>query len=229
MDTNLTPIAIAAAINGNWSEAIALNKQIIKQNPDDIDALNRLARAYAELGDNSSAKKTSQLVLKKDPFNKIAQKCLSRWKELKKNGNQTPSGLCSDTFIEDPGKTKIVTLVNTSHPATLAKLNCGDELALNPRGHRIGISAKDVGYIGRLPDDISSRIKSLLKLGKSYKILLKSVEDRDVKIFIREVDSSPKAKDVISFAADRIDYVAFAPPELVHKSTPEIATPILEE
>ena len=71
--------AVAAALSGNWEDAIRLNEDLIALNPNDIDALNRLAKAYAECGQVELAKKTSNKVLELDPFNPIAQKCVNKW------------------------------------------------------------------------------------------------------------------------------------------------------
>ncbi|MBI2587498.1 hypothetical protein HYW29_01665, partial [Candidatus Amesbacteria bacterium] len=42
--------AINAAINREWKQAVKINTFLLKQNPKDTDALNRLGRAYMELG-----------------------------------------------------------------------------------------------------------------------------------------------------------------------------------
>ena len=60
MDENLAILqnqAIHAALSANWEEAVKLNQQIIGIEPKNTDALNRLARAFFELGNNSSSKK----------------------------------------------------------------------------------------------------------------------------------------------------------------------------
>ena len=42
--------AITLAMQGRWQEAVAANRRIIETFPDDVDAYNRLGRAYIELG-----------------------------------------------------------------------------------------------------------------------------------------------------------------------------------
>ena len=42
--------AIALALKGQWREAIAVNKSILEIFANDVEALNRLGRAYMELG-----------------------------------------------------------------------------------------------------------------------------------------------------------------------------------
>ena len=41
--------AIALAMQGRWREAVAANKSLIESFPNDVDAYNRLGRAYMEL------------------------------------------------------------------------------------------------------------------------------------------------------------------------------------
>ncbi len=217
MDTNLAQAAIAAALSGNWKEAIKLNSQLLKENPQDIDALSRLARAYAETGNISKAKILSQKVLKIDPFNPIATKCLAKWKGLKKSqcGNHKPSS--AEAFLEEPGKTKLVTLLYPGDSKLLAKLDCGDEVKLTPHAHRVSILTLDGKYIGRLPDDLAARLRRFIKAGNQYKALIKSADPKEMKVFIREISRASGYEDLPSFPTEKIDYISFIPPELVHK------------
>jgi len=217
MKNDLAQQAINAALTGRWSEAIKINLQIIKKNKNDLDALNRLARAYAEQGHLAKAKKTSQKVLKIDPFNKIAQKCLEKWKGLKKDEVKSSQTTSADNFIEEPGKTKIVTLLYPGAEKIIAKLDAGDEVRLNYHGHRVSVLDQNGKYIGRLPDDLGARLKKFIKEGNEYRVLVKSTEGKDVKVFIRETKQSPKLKDRLSFPTEKIEYISFIPPELVHK------------
>ena len=73
MNEDLAQKAVAAALAGDWKEAEKINKQILKGDKSDVDALNRLARAYAEQGNLKKAKETAQKVLKINTFNQIAK------------------------------------------------------------------------------------------------------------------------------------------------------------
>lgn len=70
--------AIALAIAGRWREAVAANKGIIESYPNDVDAYNRLGRAYMELGEHSLAREAYSLAKGLDPYNIIADKNLRR-------------------------------------------------------------------------------------------------------------------------------------------------------
>jgi hypothetical protein len=45
--------AVQTALQGDWKAAIVLNEMLLEENPDDIDALNRLAFAKASVGEQS--------------------------------------------------------------------------------------------------------------------------------------------------------------------------------
>lgn len=216
MHQDLSQKAVSAALSGDWEKAEELNKSIIKTTPNDVDALNRLAKAYAELGDINKAKKTALQVVKIDPFNKIALKSLDKWKRLR--GQDTKKYLTTNpsAFLEEPGKTKIVTLLHPGSSRTIAALDAGDKVKLNDHGHRMSISTFDAKYLGKLPDDLSARLKKLIGFGNEYEVFIKSASKKEIKVFIRETKRSDRLIDIPSFTGEKIDYISFTPPELVH-------------
>lgn len=217
---NLDPAqeAINSALKGDWGKAVTLNLQILNDVPEDTEALNRLARAYAELGNMKRAKGLAKKVLKIDPFNSIASKSLNKWKVVKTNAKNilVTNQSSTRTFLEEPGRTKITSLLNLGEKKVVASLNTGDELRLNSRGHRVCVTTIDEKYIGRLTDDISARLRNLIKIGNEYEVLVKSAEAGSVKVFIKETKKSERAADIPSFPTEKIEYVSFTPPELVH-------------
>jgi len=52
--------AVALAMQGRWQEVVVANKALLETFPDDIDAFNRLGRAYVELGEYALARKHTQ-------------------------------------------------------------------------------------------------------------------------------------------------------------------------
>lgn len=229
MVNNLAQKAISHALKGNWNEAIELNKLILKNTPEDIEALNRLARAYAETGSTKKAKTISKRVLKIDPFNQIAAKCVNKWEKLKNESTSEPSPKqTANIFLEEPGKTKIVSLLRLGDESTLACLDSGDEVSMNLNSHRVSVVSMDNKHVGVLPDDMAARLKKLSKMGNKYTALIKKSEPKEVLIFLRETFRSKKAKDISSFPSEKVNYVSFTPPELVHKKKPEMETEVEE-
>lgn len=220
METSLAQKAVSLALAGDWQEALNANLEILSVNPGDIDALNRLARCYSETGNTKKAVATTQKALKVDPQNSIAQKCLSKWKTAKHSENNKsflPSG---ESFLEESGRTKIVTLINPGNESVFANLDSGDEVKLSPYAHKVSV-INDLGkYIGRLPDDLAARLRTFLKKGNKYQVLIKSIDPKDVTVLIRELENKT---GITSFPPEKMDYVSFTPPELVHRDVPEMS------
>lgn len=217
MDLTLAQKAISLALSGEWDEATKTNLEILSFTPDDIDSLNRLARCYSELGRVAKAKETAQKVLTLDPLNTIAQKCLEKW-AVTRNGDKHKVNVTSpESFLEDPGKTKIAPLMHLGDRGVFAGVDSGDEVLLLPHAHRVSVTTKDGKYLGRLHDDLAARLRNMIKAGRKYQVLIKSIDPKkEVTVFIREV-SSGKDSSGPSFPTEKIEYVAFTSPELVHK------------
>ena len=79
----LTQTAIKFAISQKWNEAVLVNLQILKANPRNVDALNRLGTAYINLAECSKAKSCFTKAIKIDPLNNIANKNLKILKSKK--------------------------------------------------------------------------------------------------------------------------------------------------
>jgi len=224
MDTSPAQIAIGFALSGNWDEAVKANLEIIKQNPDDTDALNRLAKAYTELGKISQARETAKKVLAIDTVNPIALKLIEKLKLTKKGTTEASGSVSSESFLEEPGKTKLITLLNLGDSSIFTNLNPGEEVKLVSYPHKVTINTIDGKHIGSLPDDVAARLRNLIKAGNKYQALIKSAEPKEVTVFIREIERGPKAPEISSFPTEKIDYVSFTAPELVHKDTPIVDT-----
>jgi tetratricopeptide (TPR) repeat protein len=222
MEISLAQKAISLALAGNWQEAVSTNLQILKTSPKDTDSLNRLAKAHAELGEIKKAKAAAAKVIAIDPGNAIAQKCLEKWKSAKSiSKNHLPS-VFIDSFLEESGKTKLVTLLNPGDSKVFVNLDSGEEVKINSHAHKVSVVTQDDKYIGCLPDDLSARLRNLIKTGNKYQVLIKSVKPKEVVVFMREISKGRGTQNILSFPAEKMDYVSFTPPELVHKDTPEI-------
>lgn len=205
MDEPTSPLhlqAISAALDLNWAVAIKINKQIIKLFPDNIDALNRQARAYFELGNLVQAKKYYLLVLKKDPYNPIAQKNLKIIKAAKKNGYGTPfipqQPISSSLFLQEPGKTKVVSLLKVAEPQKLSQMYPGIVVEMVIKNRGVAITHRGI-YLGVLPDDLAHQIIKLTKGGNKYQVFIKAVRVNGLSVLIKEVFRSKKFKNQPSF------------------------------
>lgn len=191
--------AIQTALAGNWENAIALNKNLIHDDPVDIDALNRLALAYTITGKIKEAKTTYNKVLKIDPLNSIALRNLKRLKEQKISfDNGRTNTLINNKFLEEPGKTKVVELINIAQPKIVESLRTGQSVEISVKRLKIFIS-EGKQYIGVLPDDIARRLIKFIRGGSVYESFIKSASGHKVTVFIKEVKKSARFKDQPSF------------------------------
>jgi len=224
--------AIEAALSHNWTLAAKLNLRILRDSSKDIDSLNRLARAYFELGFKTKAQKTYQKVMRLDKFNSIALKNLAlvKFATVPRHTHQNLPANSIPNFLEEPGKTKNVILTRLGNPKIISRMRAGDPVTISAREHCVSISSLSSEYLGRLPDDLASRMRSFIKGGNVYQAWIKSVDSQGgkqtLKIFLREVSKSPKFKNTPSFpSTEKLTYAAFTPPELIHEEKPTILTP----
>ena len=191
--------AIQTALDGNWQNAIAINKTLVSENPDDVDALNRLALAYAITGKLKEAKSTYQKVINLDPLNPIALRNLKKLKEKGISlGNGNTNTQINNKFLEEPGKTKVVELVNIAQPQIVESLRTGQSIFLSIKRLKIFV-LEGKQYIGVLPDDIAKRLIKFINSGCIYEGYIKSSNQHKVTVFIKEVKKVTKFKDQPSF------------------------------
>src|SRR3989344_3693150 len=181
--------AIAAALRLDWKEAIRLNDQLVKKEKTDLDALNRLGFAYLKTGQMTQAKRTFHKVLKLDPYNQIALKNNKRAGALKRKDVawQKGAAISPFLFLEEPGKTKIVTLVNPAPTHVLNGLSSGQEVALRPKNHAVEIRSENNAYLGVLPDDLSFKLLKLIPGGNQYHVHIKSIGKNSLTVIVREI------------------------------------------
>jgi len=201
---NLSQLAIQKALDNQWQDAIEFNLLILAEDENNVDALNRLAQAYIQIGEYCEAKSVLQTLLGLDKYNPIALRNLEKVKCFSQNHNSiTHNSPRPFSFIEEPGKTKVVSLIRIGERAVLASLQSCLELDIQIRQKTISFYYQRK-YVGRLPDDIAHRLIWLHERDNQYQAYIKSVEKNKVKVFLREIKCSSKNKDVVSFTSSPI-------------------------
>lgn len=203
---NLSQLAIDAALSSRWEEALKLNKKIIKDEPQNVDALARLARVYMEKGRPNLAKKYYCEVVRIDPYNPIALKNLKIIKSFKPNGQDigvihfvSQTKLSASLFLQEPGKTKIVNLLKVAEPQKLSKAYCGMPVEMVIKNRKITIVDSNANYLGVMPDDISHYLLRLLRGGNKYQLFIKSIRVNGLAVLIKETFRSRRFKNQPSF------------------------------
>lgn len=206
MNKPLKTLAVESALLNNWSDAIMYNEQLLEEQPNSLDTLNRLGFAYMKAGKYKKAKTIFNRIIAIDKTNPIALKNVKRLETVSQLKNSTQENHVksaafsnSAIFIEEAGKTKIVQLKNVADKKTLSSLEPGDEVTLSIKRSKIFIQASQKVYIGMLPDNISVRLVSFIKGGNEYVACIKSCDEKNVIIFIKEVKKAVKFKNQASF------------------------------
>ncbi|MGI8420622.1 MAG: tetratricopeptide repeat protein [Candidatus Levyibacteriota bacterium] len=190
--------AIQTALVGDWNTAINLNQLILQEEPNDIDTLNRLAFAFLSSGNQKDAKTLYEKVLSLDMKNPIAIRNLKR---VGDPISKKPSILINNLFIEEPGKTKVMDLINIADRKVIACLRSGEKLVLTIKRSKIFVIDLENQFIGMLPDDTGQRLIKFIESGNEYEAYVRTVDNNKVSIFMRETKRVKKFKHQPSFVS----------------------------
>jgi tetratricopeptide (TPR) repeat protein len=158
----LTQQSVDAALHQDWQKAVLLNEQILRLEPDNVDALNRLGRAFMEIGEKGKAKKLFKKTLTIDSINVIAKKNLEN---IDKRGFASPKLPSEDghAFVKEPGTDLIVEIETNASPLRIRKLAPGDILSLEKRSNKFAVFGPNKFFIGNITDELSDKMKKALK------------------------------------------------------------------
>lgn len=193
--------AVALAMQSRWEEAVLVNRSILKEFPQDMEAHNRLGKALSELGRNKEAKEAFRSALEISPHNSIARKNLDRLMRLGDDapGPSVRSNAKPQVFIEESGKAGVTSLVNLASPNVLLKMAPGHPVQLQLDGSVLKIADQSGEYAGQVEPRLASRLVRLIKGGNQYDATVTSVSERELTIIIREVSKHPSQTDIVSF------------------------------
>lgn len=193
--------AINAALVSDWEKAILINSDLSEEYPDDVNVLNRLGHAYAELGQVNKSSSIYKKILEIDPYNPIAKRNLERLATLRGSEikvKETRPSVDPDTFIEEPGKTKTIDVVDLAMPKVLIVLRTGDKVTLNPNKKEITVISEDNHRLGKLDGLWGEEIAQALRLGSQFNAIVKAVKvgkdqaNSTLSVFLRETKRSKR-------------------------------------
>jgi len=197
-----TDLAVKQAQEGQWEDAVATNRNVLSLFPQEPDALNRLGKAYSELGQYSEARDAYSQTLKYSPKNTIAKKNLDRLALLQETPLQAPSGadrIDPRLFIEETGKTGMTELINLGSPAVLARVGVGDRVQFQVNGHRLLVRNSAGEEIGQVEPRLANRLINFMESGNRYAAAILVMEHGQVRIIIREEYQHPSMFGKVSF------------------------------
>ncbi len=186
--------AISLAMQSLWQEAVTVNQSILELFPTDIDAYNRLGRAFMELGEFAKAKEAYSRGLELDPNNAIAQKNLQRLSLLpasKVKVKEERREVAPDLFIGEMGKAGVVNLQNLAPGEVLARMAAGSQVDLKVRGQQLIIENEQGEYLGLVEPPHGFRLARLIEGGNKYTAAIVNIDNNTARVIIREVFQHP--------------------------------------
>jgi tetratricopeptide (TPR) repeat protein len=193
--------AIELAMQARWQDAVAVNEELIKSFPADVESYNRLGRAYMELGKFAKAKEAYKQTIKLDPYNTIANRNLRRLNDLKDTAKAQveTEKVEPEQFIEEFGKAGVVTLIDLAPKEKRALTVAGDKANVKLEGSFLVAYNAHGDYLGKVEPRQAIRIIRLMLGGNKYSaVVVKSAAD-SMTVMIRETFQHPSQAGKLSF------------------------------
>ena len=200
--------AISLAMQSRWKEAITVNQSIIELFPTDIDAYNRLGRAFMELGEFAKAKEAYNRAVGLDPYNSIAQKNLQRLSLLsntKVKVKEERREVSPDLFIGEMGKAGVINLQSLAPRELLARMAAGNQVHLKVKGQQLVVENDQGEYLGLVELPHGFRLARLIEGGNKYTAAIVSINNDSARIIIREVFQHPSQVGRLSFPVKAVE------------------------
>ncbi len=224
--------AIVLAMQGRWREAVAANKSIIENFPNDVDAYNRLGKAYIELGEYSQARGAYEQAIGLDPYNVIAKKNLHRLSHLGKVVTVPEADshkVEPQHFIEELGKAGVVNLYRLAPAEVLARMAAGDEVYLKVDGANLIVENSRGEYLGQVEPKHGQRLIKLIEGGNKYSAAIISSTEDKMTIIIREIYQEPGLAGQPSFPSKRFEGLRLYVSDRLFKRELEYGGELVEE
>ena len=200
--------AIALAMQSRWREAVAVNQSIVESFPTDVDAYNRLGRAFMELGDVARAKEAYRRALELDANNAIAERNLHRLSLLPESQmpvREERREVTPDLFIGEMGKAGVVNLQDLAPEEVLARMAAGNQVYLEVRGQQLIVQNEQMEYLGRVDPQYGFRLAKLMEGGNQYTAAIVSLDNDRARVLIREVSQHPSQIGRLSFPVKAVE------------------------
>lgn len=199
--------AIDLAMQGRWQEAVDVNQEIISNFPRDVDAYNRLGRAYMELGQYTKSTDAYSRAVEIDPYNAIANRNLQRIADMDQSESEEvdTDQVAPHHFIEEIGKSGTVVLYDLGPKEKRAKMVAGDNVVLKVDGNSLVVENKRGEYMGRVEPKTAQRLARLILGGNQYTATIVRAKADLMSIIIRETYQDPSQAGKLSFPPKGVD------------------------
>ena len=202
--------AVDLALKGDWDRAAQVNRAILELFSDDVEAMNRLAKALIELGSYEEAGSVLDHLGEVAPYNNIARKNRARLEQMraqvKTNDRAVATSLharraagAPQLFIGESGKSATTGLRQTPRRLSLALISPGDPVSLRLEHHALNAYADDGKYLGQVDPRLGHRLSRLIEGGNTYEAAVIGVNDEGISIIIHETHRDRSLQHVASF------------------------------
>ena len=195
--------AIDLAMKGEWQRATEVNQALLALYPEDVDAKNRLGKAFMELGEYANARQVLVEVVELAPYNNIAQKNLARLEQMESAPvalkQARKSSGAPRLFIAETGKSATTVLQRPAGAGTPSSVAPGDPVTLVVKNRSISAYVNEDEYLGKVEARLASRLVRLINGGNRYEAAVVGVNDWGVSVIIREAYRHPSLHSISSF------------------------------
>ena len=200
---DLSRDAIDLALKGEWERATEVNRAILELFADNVEAMNRLGKAYMELGKYDDARFVLGNVARIAPYNNIAKKNLARLENMGSDPVSTKPGRkaggAPHMFIEESGKSVLPDLRKTAPSETIARLAPNDPVNLVAENSNLNIYSRDGEYLGQVEPKLGQRLVRCMSGGNEYDAAIVSINQQTVSVIIRETFRHGNLQNACSF------------------------------
>ena len=205
--------AIEHALERHWDLAAEVNRALLDDDPQDVEAANRLGKALTELNDLAGAADAYQHALSIDAANAIARKNLARLgdrrgggrpkrarRATKKASATRPAALAVHSLVEESGKSAEFALRRPNRQA-LKGVVAGDAAALEPVDQGVVVKSVTGAMLGTIDARPGLRLMRMMEGGNGYAAVIRHVDGGEATVYIREVHTDPSLVGQASFIA----------------------------
>jgi tetratricopeptide (TPR) repeat protein len=201
--------AIDLAMQGKWQEAVEINREILENFPRDVDASNRLGRAYMELGQLAAATEAYSRTIQHDPYNAIASRNLRRISDMDQEDSEDVDDdeVAPHQFIEEIGKSGTTSLLELAPKEKRARMVSGDRVFLKVDKNNLIVENRRGEYMGKVEPKYAQRLSRLILGGNQYTATIVTSKADTLSIIIRETYQHPSQVGKLSFPPKGVEEV----------------------
>lgn len=206
--------AVALAMDSNWAEAAKVNAEIVEVTPDDLDAWNRLGKAYLELGKAKESRASFEHTLTIDPTNSIARKNIERLSMGSYASSLGGAKVSHKMFNGDSGKSAQVVLMGVTVGKDRPYLAPGGAIDLRPNNGNLTVFSSDGRFVGIVPPQLGRRLVLMIEAGNRYEGAIAGTTADSVRVVLRESYQHPSQRSKVSFPSPSVSAPQQPVPEL---------------